>query len=171
VILNSREDTMRRFRFSICVVFGLVVALILIPSGQALAQGDLLASFTYLPAVPVAGGVVDFTDTSSGNPIVWNWYFGDGGGSTEQNPSHHYPGAGVFRVQLTVYNSDGEGSNVTQFIEVAPITQPTAGFTFSPAADNWPCTLCTDLNSWQARRVRIAARDAGLKPTLCPPSS
>ena len=52
---------------------------------------------------------VQFTDLSSGDPVEWNWDFGDGGSSSEQNPTHTYDSSGVFAVSLTV--SDGENES------------------------------------------------------------
>jgi gliding motility-associated-like protein len=64
--------------------------------------------------------VADFSDTSSGtfgNSYVfidqtsgatsWAWDFGDGGSSTQQNPTHDFPTAGTYTVVLTVTNANG----------------------------------------------------------------
>ncbi|MBN2682457.1 MAG: PKD domain-containing protein [Bacteroidales bacterium] len=51
---------------------------------------------------------VEFTDTSSsaGNPVnFWNWTFGDGNSSAEQNPINIYPSADNYSVQLISGNS------------------------------------------------------------------
>ncbi len=56
------------------------------------------------------GEVVVFTDqsfTQSGNIISWNWDFGDGSTSTQQNPSHQYTAPGTYTVTLTVTTSGG----------------------------------------------------------------
>lgn len=52
------------------------------------------------------GESVSFTDLSTGvpNPQTWNWDFGDGGTSTQQNPSHQYLTAGTYNVKLVVSN-------------------------------------------------------------------
>jgi PKD repeat protein len=50
---------------------------------------------------------VDFTDTSTGDPITWDWEFGDGGISAVQNPTHLYEVVGNYTVNLTVCNLDG----------------------------------------------------------------
>ena len=59
---------------------------------------------------PVA---VTFTDNStSGTSIItsWQWDFGDGDSSTEQNPQHTYDIAGSYSVTLTVTSADGNDS-------------------------------------------------------------
>ncbi len=60
-------------------------------------------------AVPVSGYeplTVQFTDTSTGNPVAWNWAFGDGTHSGEQNPNHTYV-KGTYTVTLTATNDKG----------------------------------------------------------------
>src|SRR5690606_6946140 len=42
---------------------------------------------------------VQFTDLSQ-NATEWNWDFGDGASSSEQNPAHIYPTAGTYTVTL-----------------------------------------------------------------------
>jgi PKD repeat protein len=54
--------------------------------------------------------VVRFTDLSNGSPATWSWDFGDGTGSSEQNPSHIYMNEGAYNVQLTVTNQYGTDS-------------------------------------------------------------
>lgn len=61
-------------------------------------------------ATPLEGTVpltVNFTDQSTNNPTSWEWDFGDGNGSTEQNPEHIYQEGGNYTVSLAVYNSGG----------------------------------------------------------------
>ncbi len=52
---------------------------------------------------------VAFTDLSTNGATSWSWTFGDGGSSTQQNPSHNYTANGTYDVTLTV--SDGTTSN------------------------------------------------------------
>ncbi|HOI57957.1 MAG TPA: PKD domain-containing protein [Methanoculleus sp.] len=58
-------------------------------------------------AVPLT---VDFTDASDGKPTAWEWDFGDGETSDEQNPTHTYETAGTYDVTLTVAYPAGSNS-------------------------------------------------------------
>jgi len=49
---------------------------------------------------------VNFQNLST-NAISWNWDFGDGNTSTQQNPSHTYTNYGTFNVTLIVTNTSG----------------------------------------------------------------
>lgn len=74
---------------------------------------------------------IKFTDKSTGSPTSWMWSFGDGGWSTEQNPTYKYTNAGTFTVTLTATNA--AGSNVVTkdgYITVYMVTSPpVASFT------------------------------------------
>jgi len=73
------------------------------------------AAFTMYPdGNPVVGQTVQFTDTSSGGPTTWAWDFGDGQGSTQQNPAHVYGGPGTFQVTLTAGNGSGSSQPLVQ---------------------------------------------------------
>jgi len=52
---------------------------------------------------------VQFTDLSK-NALEWRWDFGDGGISTDQNPTHVYSTTGTYNVNLTVSNAKGTAS-------------------------------------------------------------
>ncbi|WP_164913616.1 lectin like domain-containing protein [Methanoculleus taiwanensis] len=108
-----------------------------------LAEANVcLKAFTTLRVAPVANFTanvtagtaplaVRFTDLSTGSPTSWNWTFGDGAASTEQHPAHTYTVAGVYTVNLTVTNADGNDSMVkADFVTVsaaAPlVTAPAA---------------------------------------------
>lgn len=48
---------------------------------------------------------VEFTDlTDNGTPSVWNWSFGDGEYSDDQNPTHLFEQTGLFNVTLNASN-------------------------------------------------------------------
>ena len=62
------------------------------------------AAFTFRP-VQLR---VEFTDTSTGAPIQWQWDFGDGAASQAQNPVHTYAVAGTYTVTLIASNAEGQ---------------------------------------------------------------
>ena len=62
---------------------------------------------------------VQFTDLSNNSPTSWQWDFGDGSTSIEQNPTHTYSAPGKYTVKLTVTNSIGSDEEVkTDYITV-----------------------------------------------------
>ncbi|MCB2218986.1 MAG: PKD domain-containing protein [Bacteroidetes bacterium] len=71
---------------------------------------------------PTAGPVpltVNFTDLSTNNPTSWEWDFGDGGTSTEQNPLHIFETNDTYTVSLTVANDFGSDNETkTNYIYV-----------------------------------------------------
>jgi hypothetical protein len=54
--------------------------------------------------------LVAFKDESIGKTTSWNWNFGDGETSTEQNPIHTYKAAGSYVVVLSVEGPEGKSS-------------------------------------------------------------
>lgn len=52
-------------------------------------------------------GLVTFKDQSINYPTSWNWDFGDGGTSTDQNPAHTYTQDGIYDIQLITCNNIG----------------------------------------------------------------
>jgi PKD repeat protein len=69
-----------------------------------------VANFKVDQRIGKAPFIVQFKDLSSGNPTVWNWEFGDGTTSADQNPRHVYPQEGAYDVRLTVSNQYGSDS-------------------------------------------------------------
>ncbi len=62
---------------------------------------------------------VQFTDQSLGSPTSWLWNFGDGGTSTQQNPTHTYNTVGIYDVSLTAGNgTDSDVVNKSEYIRV-----------------------------------------------------
>ncbi|MEM7549463.1 MAG: FG-GAP-like repeat-containing protein [Bacteroidota bacterium] len=51
--------------------------------------------------------LVQFSDSSSATVSEWQWDFGDGNSSSDQNPVNVFLSSGAFDVQLTVFNSNG----------------------------------------------------------------
>ena len=70
---------------------------------------------------------VQFTDNSQ-NATGWNWDFGDGTNSNEQNPLHNYSVAGNYTVNLTVSNANGTASRFIAINVLEPQIFPLAEF-------------------------------------------
>lgn len=67
-------------------------------------------SFSRTPQFLCIGQEAQFTDTSINpdDPVVaWEWNFGDGETSSEQNPRHSYENVGVYTVSLTITTDEG----------------------------------------------------------------
>jgi PKD repeat protein len=129
-------------------------------SGYGLVQAD--AAIAALSAgggntPPTAGFtfsvtdlIVDFTDTSSdsnGSVVSWNWDFGDGSNSIDQNPTHTYETGGTYTVVLDISDNDGGMDSATQLVTVtAPVgggnTPPVANFSYS--CNGRDCSFSSD---------------------------
>lgn len=79
---------------------------------------------------------VNFADSSSvpapGVITAWNWDFGDGNTSTQQNPQHCYTTPGMYTVILQVKTSDGCIHTVTMTNYINAWVVPLADFTAGP---------------------------------------
>ena len=84
---------------------------------------EIAADFEYTYDTCVAGPTM-FTDLSfsgSGNITEWNWSFGDGNTSNQQNPNHNYMIPGELPVTLTVTDVNNCSESITQIIEYFPV--------------------------------------------------
>jgi len=101
-----------------------------------------VAEFFGTPTEGTVPLTVSFTNQSTNNPTIWNWDFGDGGTSTEQNPAHQYTEAGTFTVTLTATNSCGSDEETkVDYITVNPCLVPGADFVGSPTSGTAPLTV------------------------------
>lgn len=86
---------------------------------------EVVADFTFQPSGPILGQTVTFTDASTGPVETWAWTFGDGGTSSQQNPSHTYRAPGTYQVVLEVGGPGGVTDTHQAAITVfAPPSQP-----------------------------------------------
>jgi len=77
--------------------------------------------------VSTCSGVVNFTDLTSGGANTWTWNFGDGYGSSAQNPIHQYNANGTYTVTLSAGNCKGSNLETkTAYITVSLATTPVA---------------------------------------------
>ena len=81
---------------------------------------------------------VQFIDSSVNSPTSWVWSFGDGGTSTEQNPSHTYSGTGSYTVTLTVTNSGGSDTVSSSGYITVDASVPVTVFTANVTSGNVP---------------------------------
>jgi len=68
-----------------------------------------IAMFNVLNS-PSCSGEIIFEDQSYNQPNSWQWDFGDGNYSNQQNPTHTYSQEGIFNVKLYVSNALGQDS-------------------------------------------------------------
>ncbi|TAE50707.1 MAG: PKD domain-containing protein, partial [Bacteroidetes bacterium] len=89
-------------------------------------------NFTATPRLACVNQDIQFADLSTGGATRWFWGFGDGTGSTLQNPTHAYVDTGYFSVSLIV---DYLGCRDTLVIDsLVRIVGPLADFQMTPAA-------------------------------------
>ena len=116
-----------------------------------------VAGFSGTPTTGASPYVVSFTDESTaGIATSWLWSFGDGSGSSLQNPAHTYTVAGIYSVRLTASNA--YGSDVLTLVDYIEVTAgPTilANFVGTPTTGTAPLQVSfTDLSigniiSWE----------------------
>jgi PKD repeat protein len=99
---------------------------------------------------PNQSPVADFSSTTSGltaqltadasdadgTVTGYAWTFGDGGTSTEQDPSHTYAAGGTYDVTLTVTDDDGATGTVTKQVFVSSGPAPFAVDAFGRTVSN-----------------------------------
>ena len=122
------------------------------------------ADFTYAAAYTE----VSFSDTSSdtdGSVVGWSWDFGDGSGSSTQNPTHTFASAGTYIVALTATDNHGATNTTTRNVTVeAP---PFANF-FAGSEVTSGGTLSGNLNATKANDATVESiteRESGGKPS------
>jgi PKD repeat protein len=92
-----------------------------------------VARFAYSPTAPTTADLVRFFDRSIHQDedieiSAWEWDFGDGTVSGEQNPEHRFAEQGTFTVQLTATDSYGTASEAYAVDITIGNTPPFASF-------------------------------------------
>ncbi|WNJ19555.1 PKD domain-containing protein [Pontibacter sp. G13] len=142
--------------------------------------GDTLVRTSYIlvQPVPTAGYTVDhaedcqpglpfnFTDISTG-AVAWDWDFGDGATSNQQNPTHVYSAYGTFVICLTVENAQGCTDVFCDSVEIAP---PNVAFTRDPEEGCAPLSVQFTDNSTAIDPIISWNWDFGT-PTAVPPTA
>ena len=112
-------------------------------------KGPLVAKVSAFRNEGSAPLTVPFKDVSTGEVTSRKWDFGDGGTSTEQNPTHTYSTAGNYPVSLTVNGPEGEKkSDLTMILVTPSVLPPKAIFTPNPVNGTFPLTVTfTDVST------------------------
>jgi|GEM_PF-1693738 len=80
-----------------------------------------VAEFSATPTFGEAPLLVTFSDLSTGDIDTWDWEFGDGESSNEQNPSHEYQTPGNFTISLTVIGEGGDSKMTKEDYILIPV--------------------------------------------------
>ena len=95
------------------------------PDGGPCTYGGVQPLFVVIPQRGMDPLEVQFHDISAGNPTTWQWDFGDGTTSIEQNPKHRYEKPGKYLVTLWVRNNLNSGALVyLEYIVIYDSPQP-----------------------------------------------
>lgn len=92
-----------------------------------------------------AGASLSFTDQSVGNPVQWNWSFGNGYTSSLKDPYYNYPNPGTFQVTLIVTNS--LGCQDTNQLSMTINPNPIPNFSVQNIVEAGNPTCFTDLST------------------------
>ncbi|MCP1662933.1 MAG: PKD domain-containing protein [Methanocalculus sp. MSAO_Arc1] len=97
---------------------------------------------------------VSFTDESRGGITTWEWDFGDGEQSSEQNPVHTYERPGVYPVRLKVHNPYDSDTLVRDNLVIVA-TRPVVDFTADVVRGSPPLTVqFTDISGGNPNQWR-----------------
>lgn len=91
-----------------------------------------IADFEAIPLDGIAPFSVSFTDKSLFSPVNWEWDFGDGHTSTQQNPTHVFALPGKYTIFLTVYTYTQTDSKIKHDYILAGILDFNADQTSGP---------------------------------------
>jgi hypothetical protein len=73
---------------------------------------------------------VRFSDESTGyNLVRWQWTFGDGATSEEQNPAHSYMALGAYQVTLKITDSDDVTTTNAKVVSIEELAPSQVDFT------------------------------------------
>jgi len=128
------------FNVSLIVVNSFGCKKSMVDSGLVKVGGVLKAGFTYTyDNICKPPSKIKFKDTSiSKTALTYQWLFGDGEASTEQNPVHIYTTSGNFIIQLTITNADGCTQSYSDTIAVGGIK---SDFSFTSGCSNETITF------------------------------
>jgi len=126
------------------------------------------SNFTANPTSGSAPLLVSFTDHSTNDPTTWQWDFGDGNSSTQQNTTHTYNINGFYSVTLTVTNEYGTDTQTkTNLINVSSgggSGEPCPGTpTVTDIDGNVYNTVLLGTQCWMKENLRVGTYISGLQ--------
>ena len=104
----------------------------------SIVNAQIKADFNASPTAGCAPLVVQFSDSSTGNPSSWKWDLGNGTNSVLQNPSVADFDPGTYSLKVTGKSSLGTDSVLKQFITV--YSSPQINFGASDITGCFPLT-------------------------------
>ncbi len=78
----------------------------------------------------------DISSIATGSIVSWQWNFGDGNVSQQQDPVHNYSSSGTYTVTLVVTSNNGCTDTITRTFNVFPL--PQANFSYNFGCVNEP---------------------------------
>jgi len=100
-----------------------------------------VADFLGTPTSGDSPLTVDFSDLSTNDPTTWVWDYGDGGTSTDQNPTYTYDTHGTYTVSLTVTNTGGSDTETKTDYIIVTQPVPVTDFSGTPMSGDSPLTV------------------------------
>ena len=141
-------------------------------TGTAAITGNVIQPPVALFAANITTGYVPlpvrFTDLSTGTPVAWNWDFGDGTNSSDQNPTHIYTTPGTWSVTLNITDLIGISSTVVKTHAVTTLQVPARAISGSSV----PVNTGNNINGGSADRYVQVTNNLlsgfRLAPTIAP---
>jgi PKD repeat protein len=112
-----------------------------------------ITNFSVSDSVVCGISPVQFTDSST-DAAQWNWFFGDGNTSNQQNPIHTYTTPGAYSITLTTTDSFGCSGFFTWSKMLEMNYAPTANFQMKDSVGCAPLEVeltsqSTNANKWE----------------------
>ncbi|MCX7862409.1 MAG: PKD domain-containing protein [Bacteroidales bacterium] len=94
-------------------------------------QAQISVNFKADTTVACPGYAIQFTDLSVGDTVFnWQWDFGDGNTSIQQNPTHSYSSPGFYTVKLTASSSNATQTKTkNNYIQIRDFPQASISYT------------------------------------------